>query len=61
MEKVAREKASQDFVGRYLDLCIAQYFNSPEDRQKYTLGEWLAEYLPKVCSNFVLEYLHPHD
>lgn len=48
------------FSGKHLDMWIGQYFSSLTDVQKYSLGEWLAEFLPQLCNTEVLEYLHPH-
>lgn len=46
------------FTAKHLDMWIAQYFSSEKDRQKYTLGEWMAEFLPQLCNTDVLKYLN---
>lgn len=45
-------QVTQEFVGRHLDGWIAQYFSCSEDRNKYTLGEFLAEWLPQVGNTY---------
>lgn len=58
---MSKPVADREFVSRHLDMWIAQYFSNREDRKKYTLGEFLAEILPKCGNTLALEWLQHGD